>query len=58
MTSHNVRPIERTPLLTERRVRPLRTRRSTGRPPATGWLAPVFVLHPTPRQPTDTGSAA
>jgi len=58
MTSRNERPIERAPLLTERRLRPLRTRRSAGRPPATGWLAPVFALHPTPHRPTGTGSAA
>lgn len=58
MTSRNVRPIERAPLLTERRVLPLPPRRGTGRPPATGWLAPVFVLRPAAYRPADRGTAA
>lgn len=58
MTSRIVRPLERAPLPTERRVLPLPSRRRAGRPPAAGWLAPVFVLRPMPCPSTDRGTAA
>lgn len=53
-------PIERAPLLTEQRVRPLPVRRRTRQPPGAGWLAPVFQLRPTspPRGPYSPPPAA
>lgn len=53
------RPVPaRAGLLTDRRVVPLPVRRRSGRPPAAGWLAPVFQLRPTPVRPVPFGPDA